>query len=347
MKTILDGITAKRYLIIMNISVLIVHICLIMIFSMIHVTPMVYVNIGSVICYCVCFFLVEKERVREYVMVTFTEIVIHTFMAVYYTGYGGSFQLYLLGCMAIVLFTHYFAVHIGIKPVNGPLLSFICCVLYVVSMIVSRSYSPPYPLSFNEQFYLRMFNVLLMFLLIFTFFSLLTLVASRNEIELANQANHDNLTGLVNRNYLTKYMHEIYETENLENYWLAILDIDDFKEINDRHGHLCGDYVLHAVAESIKDCCDEHIVCRWGGEEFMIIGTDPSRMETLLENIRSVISDKEFVYNDSIKLQLTVTIGAAHYNNNQSLDTWVNLADTRLYTGKQSGKNQVVNADTM
>ena len=345
MKSILDGISAKRYLIMMNVCVLAIHVSLIGILSWMRVTPMVYVNIASVICYGICFLLVAQERVRVYVLVTFAEIMIHVFLAVYYMGDGASFQLYCLGCMSIVLFTHYFAVHIGRKPVNGPLLSVACCAMYVIMMVFSRSHTPLYPLSYNEQYYLRVFNVLLMFLFILTFFSLLTLVASRNEVELAQQARYDNLTGLMNRRYLTEYMHEVHETENMENYWLAILDIDDFKMVNDQHGHLCGDFVLRSVAEIINDCCEDCMVCRWGGEEFMIVGTDHNHgvgMDALLENIRSTVAAKEFIYNDSINLHLTVTMGAARYRSSDSMDMWVNLADTRLYNGKQTGKNKVV-----
>lgn len=348
MSAILDRITTKQYLMFINICVLAVHISLIFLFKRLYTWPMVYLNIGSVICYCICFFLVAKARPREYVLVIFTEVLIHTSLAVYYVGDNAGFQLYYLGCIAIMLFTHYFSVHSGIKPHNGPVLSAICCVLYVLTMIFSRSHTPLYPLSFDEQFYLRVYNVLLMFLFILASFSLLTLVASRNEMELTRQASHDNLTGLVNRNYLTKNLIATYETEDRKNQWLAILDIDDFKMINDQYGHLCGDYVLCAVANIMTALCGDLIVCRWGGEEFLIVGDAPQEeggMLPLLERIRSAVAAKEFVYNGDTKMHLTVTIGAAPYQPGQALRSWVNLADSRLYAGKQSGKNKVVSGD--
>lgn len=65
------------------------------------------------------------------------------------------------------------------------------------------------------------------------------------------------------------------------------------------------------------------------------------QMNALLNKVNA----KEFVYNDTVKLHLTATIDAARHHLGQSLDAWANLADTRLYNGKQTGKNQVVNAD--
>ena len=345
MNPVLSRLTAKRYLLMINICVLAVHASLIIMFSRVRVRPMVYVNIGSVLCYCICFFLVAKEHVRGYELVTFVEILVHSFLAVHYVGDNAGFQMYYLGCMSIVLFTHYFSVHSGIKPISGPLLGAVCCVLYIFTIIYARSRFPRYPLDYDTQFYFRVYNTFLMFLFILTFFSLLALAASRNEEELARQAQHDNLTGLFNRRYLTQYMWELQQTDRLESCWLAIIDIDDFKLFNDRYGHLCGDYVLCAVADVIKEHCGEAcVVCRWGGEEFLVVGEgrdDESR--ALLENIRTAMENGEFVYKD-IRHCVTVTIGAAHYQSGQSLDAWINTADALLYEGKQAGKNRTVSA---
>ena len=332
----------------MNLSVLTVHTCLVFLFSALRVTLMVYFNVCSILCYCVCFLLVRKERVPEYILVSIAEILFHSFLAVLCVGSGLGFQLYFIDSIAIVLFAQYFSVHIGVKPVNGPGLSAVCGVMYILSLIFDRIHEPLYRLSEDVAFGCTMLNSVLTLGFIILFFSLLTNLAANFELELTRQASHDSLTGLVNRHYLTKYMNTIHQTEDMKNYWLAILDIDDFKTVNDRYGHLCGDFVLRSVAEAIQACCGERMVCRWGGEEFMVVGVDDARqggMNALLEEIRSTIASKEFVYGDEIKLHLTVTLGAARYHKGQSLDTWVNRADVRLYNGKQAGKNRVIMAD--
>ena len=346
MNPVLSRITTKRYLMLMNICVLAIHICLIVIFSHIRVRPMFYVNIASVLCYCACFFLVTKKWVRVYVLVAFVEIVIHSFLAVHYVGDNAGFQMYYLGGMAIVLFTHYFSVHIGIKPLNGPILSIISCILYIFTIIYSQSNTPLFPLAYNTQFRLRVLNTFLMFVFIVTFFSLLTLVASHNEEELIKQTQHDNLTGLLNRRYLTQYMNDLYQTREMDGFWLAIIDIDDFKLFNDQYGHLCGDFVLRSVADTLQECCGErYTACRWGGEEFLVVGEgNYEECCALLEDIRTTLANRAFIYNDT-RHSVTVTIGAAHYRHGQALNAWLNIADARLYMGKQAGKNQVVSAD--
>ena len=345
MPAILDRMTTKRYLMLLNFAFLAIHASLIVIFIQMRIMPMVYVNIASVVCYFICVLLSVREMMRTVVLITFTENIIHTILAVWFMGINARFQMYCLSCMSYVLFTHYFAVRIGRKYINGPLLSTFCCSFYILTIALAQSHSALYPLSYSEQDFLALYNSAVTFLFALAFFSLLTIAASRNQIRLDRQASHDNLTGLVNRHYLMQHMQEMQETGSFENYWLAILDIDNFKMINDQYGHLCGDFVLRSVAQVIQKCCSDQIVCRWGGEEFMVVGITPGQedgMITLLEKIRTAVSSYEFIYDGNTKLHLTITTGMARYESNQSLNTWIDIADGRLYIGKHAGKDQVV-----
>ena len=348
MNSFLNSVTAKRYLMIMNFSVLAVHTSLVFLFSVLRVTLMVYFNVCSILCYCMCFALVRQERVSEYISVTFVEILFHSFLAVLSVGCGPGFQLYFIDGIAIVLFAQYFSAHIGVKPVNGPVLSTACGAMYILSLILDRVHAPLYLLNEDIAFSCMTLNSVLTVVFIVVFFSLLTSVAVNSETELVRLASHDNLTGLMNRHYMMKYMNNLHQTEDLENYWIAILDIDDFIMINDRYGHLCGDFVLRSVSKTIKACCGDRMVCRWGGEEFLVVGVDSDAergLNALLEKIRGTIAEEEFIYDDGVKLHLTVTIGAAYYRGDRTLDDWVNEADVRLYNGKQTGKNRVISAD--
>ena len=102
------------------------------------------------------------------------------------------------------------------------------------------------------------------------------------------------------------------------------------------------------MAELIKQVCGERTVCRWGGEEFVIVGSDSDQDERnrsssdILDEVRKCVAIKDFVYDEDTTVNLTVTIGAAHYQEDQTVDQWISTADARLYTGKQSGKNKVV-----
>ena len=344
--------TAKRSLYLMNSFVLLVHVCLLFVFTALHVTVMAYVNIASVICYCLCYLLIRGGRVRGYIVTAFVEILLHTILAVLCVGCDLEFQLYFIGIIAIALFSEYFAVHIDTEPINGIALSIVSSIMFIASVVIDRYHTPYYLLGDDVVFKCRLFNVILALVFVVTFFSMFTKIASRFEHDLARQATHDNLTGLINRHYLTRYMNELAETQDLENSWIAILDIDDFKDVNDTYGHLCGDFVLRSISDMIQRRCGNRIVCRWGGEEFMIVGvgteggSSAGNPSVLLEDIRRNIAAEEFVYGDKIRLHLTVTIGMAHCQKGQPLDAWVSAADKRLYHGKQTGKNKVVGAET-
>ncbi|MBX9703789.1 MAG: diguanylate cyclase, partial [Silvanigrellaceae bacterium] len=91
--------------------------------------------------------------------------------------------------------------------------------------------------------------------------------------ELKNQSAHDSLTGLYNRRFFEEYIKkEFYKSErDPRTFALLLIDIDFFKKINDSHGHLIGDHVLKAIAnELFKNCRKSDLVCRWGGEEFLL-----------------------------------------------------------------------------
>jgi diguanylate cyclase (GGDEF)-like protein len=150
----------------------------------------------------------------------------------------------------------------------------------------------------------------------------------------------DNLTGLYNRHYLLAVLDSM-EIENPEDCWIAMLDIDNFKKVNDTYGHNCGDYILREVAGYAHQTCDKCTVCRWGGEEFIILSAKSGCSTDILETLRKKIEDEEFHFEDST-LKITVTIGASAYSGDISNDAWISNADEKLYYGKTNGKNQVV-----
>lgn len=344
--------TAKRMLYIMNTFLLLVHTGLLIVFTGLHVTLMARVNIISVLCYIVSFLLIKKEKMTEYIVLAFVEITIHSFLAVISTGWNFSFQLYFIGCVGVVFFADYFSVHIGQQRIKGFILSIPSILLYVIAFLVVTFYGSIYELDGRLAFIGTILNSLIALGFATMIFGLLTKAATFYEAELERQATHDKLTGLKNRHYLVDHLGSIHASGYMEDHWLAILDIDNFKGINDKYGHLCGDFVLRTVAEIINEFCGDLIVCRWGGEEFLIVDTDSgkddknaNRVPALLEDIRKNVADKKFVYNDDTVIHLTVTIGAACYQNGQTVDEWINVADGRLYDGKQTGKNKVVGTD--
>ncbi len=338
----------KLFLYLGNALIMAVHVFLVFFFAVTHVALMTAVNVVSVLIYVSLFLVVRYGKSRLYILVTFVEIMLHMVLAVMYVGWDCGFQFYCFGCMAMVFYTDYFFARAKLKRVNTVLLSVISALSFPACLILSRNYAPRYILDDDVAVIITAVNALFMFAFAAVCLGLLVSKANYYEDELARQANHDKLTGLVNRNYLIEHLQKVYAGENMADYWLAILDIDDFKKINDTYGHNCGDYVLKSVAGLIAENSCGMIPCRWGGEEFILVGrmvehrtAGPGSASFVMEKLRVAVEKYDFRY-EGREIKLTVTIGLARYMQEQNVDDWVNAADEKLYRGKQAGKNRLV-----
>lgn len=156
----------------------------------------------------------------------------------------------------------------------------------------------------------------------------------------------DSLTGVFSRRYLISRLNEELERSHKfkYNFSFLMIDIDHFKEKNDRYGHLVGDAILREVSKSIKDNIRQiDLVGRYGGEEFSVILAETERngARFAAERIRiSVVNNIIKVYDE--KLQVTVSIGGAVYPDDASdADAIIDRADAALYKAKEMGRNRV------
>ncbi len=132
--------------------------------------------------------------------------------------------------------------------------------------------------------------------------------------------------------------------KNKSPYCLAIGDIDFFKKVNDTYGHEAGDEVLRGVAEILKKNMRGHgFVARWGGEEFMFGFENANKKdaEKLIEKALNDVRRGDFEYNGNI-MAVTMTFGIVAGNEAKNIEGLFNVADARLYWGKEHGRNQIV-----
>ena len=155
-----------------------------------------------------------------------------------------------------------------------------------------------------------------------------------------NESRTDELTQISNRYGLYDFFDLEEDKSSMA---LALFDIDDFKNINDTYGHVAGDYVLKRVAEIATTVLNDSFVCRYGGEEFVVVLSDDEqhsffdRLEVLRKNV-----EKETFEFEKVKINITITIGVVNYIEGTSLEKWVEAADKKMYSGKNSGKNKTV-----
>lgn len=123
---------------------------------------------------------------------------------------------------------------------------------------------------------------------------------------------------------------------------LAVLDIDDFKKVNDSFGHLNGDHVITALADIMKKYADaDHFMARFGGEEFAILftGEKVGGAAGFLENFRKEFERQTYEFTDR---PITISIGLAFWENGLTPEELFNKADAAMYRAKARGKNQVI-----
>jgi diguanylate cyclase (GGDEF)-like protein len=160
----------------------------------------------------------------------------------------------------------------------------------------------------------------------------------------------DPLTGLFNQYYLFQFLPEELKKAKLANYPLAVLmiDLDGFKGVNDKHGHLCGDIVLKQLAAILKNSVRKtDMVIRYAGDEFTILlpTADIKTAQVLAQRFTQDIDKNIFKTKDGENLHLTISVGFAIFPlDAENIDQLIDLADKALYLSKQKGKNRVSHA---
>ena len=160
--------------------------------------------------------------------------------------------------------------------------------------------------------------------------------------QLKKEADTDRLTTLYNRNYFDTVSMLQIEQHEANNLPVAVVmaDIDRFKAVNDTYGHNAGDVLLREVADILKRCVrKEDDAIRWGGEEFLIIlyTADIESALLLAEMIRKTIETYAF----TCGIAVTISLGIAAKNKNETMEDCVGRADKKLYEAKAAGRNRI------
>lgn len=323
---------------------LLVHVVMIVLFWRCSVTPMVVFNVGSILFYATSFLLIQREWLALYTDLLYLEVVAHMIASALLTGWGSDFQVSVVGMSSIAFFAEYVQRYLGIKHAHALPLCLIGMTAYMVACAVCSFYPPAYALPDTVSMILRLSWGSIVFVVSTLVLQIFVSEATKSEKVLANRVTHDKLTGLPNRYYVAEYLEKIAKVGSLDEYWIALGDIDDFKVVNDTYGHNCGDFVLESLAFLLQQNLSDELVCRWGGEEFLVVGRIEGDLEAQrdhLDRARRVIAGQPLWYEEQ-QVRVSITMGLAAYQNGFTTSEWINAADEKLYEGKKNGKNQVV-----
>ncbi len=167
----------------------------------------------------------------------------------------------------------------------------------------------------------------------------------KDKEKLEEIAYKDPLTGLYNRRFFLEHAKALFEHAKRYSSPLSVLlmDIDNFKRINDTYGHDVGDMVIQRLAEVIKSTSrGSDIPARWGGEEFILLlpSTDTKGAKLVAERVRNLFKNSRLKVGNE-QVGTTVSIGVSEYRGQEKLEQLLKEADEALYTAKRSGKDRV------
>ncbi|WP_024954171.1 sensor domain-containing diguanylate cyclase [Sulfurospirillum arcachonense] len=212
--------------------------------------------------------------------------------------------------------------------------------LYLLVEIDKKEYME----DLNKTFYMNLTISVIVTLLV-VLIIIYTINIYQKQLELL--ADEDSLTGLANRrkfNENFEKMFDLYYRRNLKSLALILIDIDDFKSVNDTFGHLTGDKTLVRFSELLKsEVRKTDILARWGGEEFAILLIDTTKEEAIqiAEKIRVAVKEDVDLHR-LLEKQMTISLGLGELTSNDSQDGLILKVDEALYKAKNAGKDQLI-----
>lgn len=331
-------------------SIALVHFFLICLFGYYRVLPLFIFNIISVLTYVASTQLIKHDRLLLVYYITYLEIVIHSFVATICIGWQYGFAQYIIAIIPVCYYmcytmkTKYHKMLIATGSAILAMFAFILC------KILSFFHTPVYELHLESlQLRLYIFNSIctFLFLIVFSLIFVLEIRSSSAKLHQQNAileklASTDPLTGLYNRRSMNIFLTQAYESNSA--FSIIMCDIDNFKKINDNYGHDFGDIVLKGIAGITNEQVRGNgYVCRWGGEEILLLINDPSREKAgrIAEDIRRNVANHVFPFEDRW-IRCSLTLGVAAHQKENTIEETISQADHNLYIGKRSGKNVVI-----
>lgn len=278
--------------------------------------------------------------------------------------WGGHLVVLLMAAMCLVLF------YTGGEEATGPMwylvfpvlamfaqgrVAGICSVLVLLLLSLWIFRMQPWgfdPQQYSDAFLLRLLAVYLTISalsFLFAFFrhqAELQLKHINKQLEILT--NTDKLSGLLNRRGMESELEHMVETYNRFElvFTLVIFDIDDFKNINDKHGHVFGDFVIQNIGEICRSTLRRvDYASRWGGEEFLLLlpGTDREGARVLAERLKDKITRTAFTL-EGVKVSITASFGVCQHSGPGEYEKTIRYAVRNMYAAKQQGKNRVVSS---
>ena len=330
-----------------------VHAVLMIIFWIAGVIPLVQFNFLSVVIYSFCFVLCRFGHIMPAYVSIILEVTVYSIVSSYYVGLRCGTFFFLFSIIPIII---YFGSNLfkGKQRWGVVLMLVLNFTAFVIICFRYFFETPVYSLSPFITFILVIFSAFAMAFAVIFYYAIY-IYTSENQVinleqrnkQLSADAHEDALTSLLNRRGFLPMVRSLMTDENNEPFCIVFCDLDDFKRVNDSYGHDAGDEVLKHTTTVIRQELPGCDICRWGGEEFVILmrNCDISAAKARAERLRKTIeSNPTDFFNKHIFV--TLTMGLEQYNNTyKEPEALIRKADERMYYGKQHGKNILIYED--
>ena len=330
-----------------------VHAVLMLIFWLGGVIPLVQFNFISVIVYAFCLVLCRFGHILPVYVSIILEVTVYSIISTYYVGLRCGTYCFLFSIIPIII---YFGSTLfkGRQRWGVGLMLVLNYVTFIVVYFSFYFQDPVYNVSSAITLILVIFSA---FAMVFAtiFYNIMYIYSSENTVsvlelknkQLSADAHEDALTSLLNRRGFLPLVKSLMDGGKAKKFCIAFCDLDDFKRINDSYGHEAGDEVLKHTTMMIKQELPGCDICRWGGEEFVILlkDCDLAAAKIKVERLRKTIESNPTSFFGK-QIFVTITIGLEQYTPKYSEpEAVIKKADERMYYGKQHGKNILVFED--
>lgn len=337
-KKFLETLSEHRTLIFL-IMCLCVHIFNVFLFWKFGLFPLVVLNAISSVIYVAFLTIFKDENLR--ISFAYFEIIFFSAMTELISGGHFGTLTFVIGMVAVIFFMlPYSNRKKHIYQLVGAALA---VAISLISVFNYSLYPELMDLVLHHSSFVKVLNLIITLFSLFYLTNLYLVELRTTREKLDYSSNHDMLTGLYNRRFFESIMKRSKD-EKETSFSVAMLDVDDFKKINDTYGHETGDRVLAAVSKCIESCLPQDAVAvRWGGEEFVLYlpQVENSRALEVLETFRTKLSEQE-IYHRGNRVTFTATIGLCTGESIADYEEYLRQADEKLYWGKKHGKNQIV-----
>jgi len=332
----LISFAACTYAVSMNFFLLIFHLA-------VNVMPLFFISLLGFLIDILCFWLVEKGHYLPFGLLISGTVILHVLATTICIGTKNLVIVYLLVTLMMQFIIPYASTSVRAVVIVALWASMIALIFLGHHLTPLRDIGDAYGALAMFNIHLAFFGTGIQLTIGNTIWEAIVRFNHEALEKSKSDANTDPLTGLFNRRYADTFFNKLSKGQ-LEQVWcVAMLDIDDFKLLNDAYGHLVGDDVLMFISNFIRtNLRRTDLVFRWGGEEFLILLKDAelSNAFRLLDKLRDKLASKNIESHDKV-LKVTVTIGVCPldiYNVEKSIET----CDQLMYEGKDLGKNIVV-----